>query len=201
MALGQGFEVYAIHPTPLLPALWRWRESLPSITLCILTGREAMDLSRLEADLAIRSVRPTQADLVFRPLAHVAYAPIASAAYLKRVQRRRHDLAQLDWIAQDFTSELGARWLRTNLPTVRPVLTATSLAVVVRAVSEGLGAAVIPLALCRTIRGLRPLRHALPEPPSAPFWLVTHGDMRRVPRVAAVWDFICAHVPERLATR
>lgn len=194
LALPEALAVDAV-----LPALWRFRESLPSISLRILTGREAMDLSRLEADLAIRSVRPAQADLVFRQLAQVAYAPIASAAYLKRARRRRHDLARLDWIAQDFPNEIGARWLRANLPTVRPVLTATSLAVVVRAVGEGLGAAVIPVALCRSIPGLRLLPHAFPQPPSAPFWLVTHGDLRRVPRVAAVWDFIVAHVPERLA--
>jgi len=189
-------EALATHVVvPELPAL---RSLHPRIAINLLTGWRPVDLVRHEADLAIRSLRPRAGDLTFRQLATIRVLPLASARYLARHAKRGVD--DLDWIRNDVTDGSETlQWIARHLPDLRPVVTTNSLSSTIEAVLHNLGVAFLPALLQRRFPQLRAVELALPEPPTYTIYLVTHRDLRHVPRVAAVWDFLVAHLGPALA--
>ena len=74
--LAQGF---------VLPAFSLLRQRHPGIRLKLLTAVSVSDIPNQEADLAIRSVRPEQGDLVVKRLATIRMGLYASPHYLARM--------------------------------------------------------------------------------------------------------------------
>jgi DNA-binding transcriptional LysR family regulator len=120
---------------------------------------------------------------------------MASPAYAHEVGR----LARFEdarWVA--FGDELahlpGPRWLRAHAPAVVPVLRSNHFSSLLAATRAGLGVAVLPEPYALT--GLVPIAHtkrlasAWKTLPSTRLWVVAHRALRRVPRVAAVWDLL-----------
>lgn len=61
--------------------------------------------------------------------------------------------------------------------------------VVVEAVRSGVGVALLPTVLARTMPELVPLP-ALGQREELPLWLVSHQDLLRIPRVRVIFDAI-----------
>jgi len=68
----------------VMPALTRVREAHPDIKVVLSTSTQVTNLTRREADLAVRTVKPTDPDLISRRLARVPLGVYASRAYLQR---------------------------------------------------------------------------------------------------------------------
>src|SRR5476649_559153 len=68
----------------LLPALARLRQSHPAITMQLSTAPALVDIQRGEADLAVRSARPADENLIIRRLATFHIGLYASADYVSR---------------------------------------------------------------------------------------------------------------------
>src|SRR5258707_12804959 len=68
----------------VLPALQTVHARHPGIAIELISTIARLDLTRREADIAIRTVRPTDPALVARKLARMAVAP-----YVRRGQKRR----------------------------------------------------------------------------------------------------------------
>jgi DNA-binding transcriptional LysR family regulator len=153
------------------------------------------DLTRREADLAIRSTRPTSGELVTVKLVTTREVPMTSPAYARELGRLRRfeDARWIDWAA-DLAHLPGARWLREHGPTIVPVFTTSHYASQLAAARAGLGVmlaapqfAETGLAEVTPAKTMAPAWAALPE---GSLWLVGHRALRNVPRVAAVWDFV-----------
>ena len=153
------------------------------------------DLTRREADLALRTVRPERGELLVAQLVATRERPMASAEYARDVGR----LAAFEdarWVAwgDELAHLPGPRWLRTHAPSVVPVLRSNHFSSVLAATRAGLGVAVLPEPYLRT--GLVPIAHgkalsgAWATLPSTELWLVAHRALRHVPRVASVWEFL-----------
>jgi DNA-binding transcriptional LysR family regulator len=149
-----------------------------------------VDLTRREADLAVRTVRPTTGDLVAQRLATFSLRAMASPAVANRKPRRR--LGDWPWVAfrEDLSATPESTWLREHVPDARVVLRATDQQVLLGAAQSGIGAIVVAEPLGR-FAGLVPLatRHAMPE---GMLWLVAHRALRPVPRVDAAWNWLIA---------
>ncbi len=183
LAVAESFAAVVLPPH--LPSLFAQH---PGLRLDLVVSTGLADLSRHEADLAVRFVRPTRGDLVARRLGTTRYAVWASPAYLLG----RADLAwtSLDWIGwEESWSHLPeARWLR-EVVGVAPRLRSTSSIAQQEAARAGAGALLLPRATAAWVPGLV----EVPGPPitlTGDAWLVGHAAMRDVPRVAAVWDWL-----------
>ena len=180
---------------PLLPAL---RRRHPKVRLEILSDNFMRDLSRHEADIAMRSFRPETGDLVFRRMPSVPLGVYASQAYVESLPDNPapHDLEWLQW-----SDELGhiplARYVAACLDGRPPALMSNGFVTLRAAAQQGVGCMVIPAIQAR-MSGLVPVPVDLPPLPAAPFYLVTPRALRGVPRVAAVVDFL-VEVVERYA--
>src|SRR5258707_7045822 len=75
----------------VLPALQTVHARHPGIAIELISTIARLDLTRREADIAIRTVRPTDPALVARKLARMAVAP-----YVRRGQKRRAPLPPAD---------------------------------------------------------------------------------------------------------
>jgi DNA-binding transcriptional LysR family regulator len=185
------------------PALVRLHQEHPRIRIEVDASVRILDLTRREADLALRSVRPHGGDLVMTKVLTTTWIPLA-APELSRTRESVRDVEAIPWIAwgEDFAGLGAARWLAKYAPKAEVRLRTSHFATQIAAAKSGLGALLAPEIYARVIEGLVPLRlgstldaakRALPEDD---FWLVGHRALRDVPRVAAVWNFLARELAE-----
>jgi DNA-binding transcriptional LysR family regulator len=171
---------------PRLPSLLSRH---PALRLALLGSSTLVDLNRREADLAIRFVRPTQGDLISRPLGSMPFRALCAPSYLQgRPPPATWD--DLDWITFDdslaFLPEM--MWLKQNVR-VPPRVVSNDFGTQRAAAEAGLG---VFLGAGPPSTALVPVTPAQtgPGPPAVQAWLVGHQALRHVPRVKAVWDWI-----------
>jgi DNA-binding transcriptional LysR family regulator len=153
------------------------------------------DLTRREADLALRTARPGSGELLATKAVRTTCVPMTSPAYARALGK----LARLEdarWIA--WGTELAhvpqARWLATHAPAVVPVLRTSHFASQLAAARAGLGVVLVeePFA-SKELVPVAPSKRvaaAWAALPASELWLVGHRALRLVPRVAAVWEFM-----------
>ncbi|HLK38823.1 MAG TPA: LysR family transcriptional regulator [Polyangiaceae bacterium] len=180
----------------VVPGLARLRVRHPRIRIELDASVRVTDLTRREADLALRTIRPGSGDLVMARLDASVWTPmIASNGAATRPAVKNWE--ELPWIAwdNDLAGIPPARWLAEHVPDLEPVLKTSHIAAQVAAVREGVGVALLPATYTR-VEPILPLRHApalapsVRDLPTIETWLVGHRALRGVPRVAAVWDFL-----------
>ena len=183
----------------LLPeVLHAFLEAHPDIEVEVDVANRNVDLSRREADLALRATQTPPERMVGRQLASIRYA-----VYL---QARRYGaltaeptLAQLPWLGFDErVAHLSvARWFADSFPEVKPRLRFDSMMTMLRAAAAGAGAAVLPIFAASQEPCL--LRVSLPIPDQTmPIWLLSHPDARGNARVRALVQHLVQRVPLRL---
>jgi DNA-binding transcriptional LysR family regulator len=178
---------------PLLPRLLRRHAGL---RIELDASVQVVDLTRREADLALRTIRPQSGDLVMTRALTTRWEAMASPALAKKLGRLG-DWSEARWIAwgEDLAAIPPARWLAHHVPKVQPVLRTSAMAAQLAAVEAGLGVALLPDAY-RQVRRMVPVAFAprlagsAAAFPREETWLVGHRALRQVPRIAAVWDFI-----------
>jgi DNA-binding transcriptional LysR family regulator len=163
-----------------------------------------LDLTRREADLALRTVRPVRGDLVVTRLATVRWVVVAAPQVARALGTLRSwtDAPWVGW-GERLSSIAPARWLAAHARGAEPVVRSDSLMLQVALVRKGVGVALVPEPSASHY-GLVPvktstaLREAASEWSSDELFLVTHRALRQVPRVQVVWDLLVARVGERL---
>jgi DNA-binding transcriptional LysR family regulator len=155
----------------------------PAIALEITATNPMLSLSKREADVAIRPAASPPETLVGRRLCTIASAAYGADTYLEGAPPAG-DLGAHRWIgADDSLAHLAsARWLRTNLPSVQPVLRLNTLLGMAEAARAGVGLALLPCFLGDAAPELRRLGPPL-DPLATQLWLLTHRDLRHVARV------------------
>ncbi len=178
------------------PALVRLRERHPRIRVELDVSIRFSDLTRREADLAIRTRRPQAGDLVSVKIGERRWTPMVKKARTKRGPPT-NDWSKLSWIAwaDDMQGFPPALWLEKHVPASSIVLSTSHFSTQVAAVEAGLGVALLPPVYAR-LAAVQPLAYApalaasAAELPTSETWLVGHRALRAVPRVAAVWAFL-----------
>ncbi|MFB3305971.1 LysR family transcriptional regulator [Pseudomonas sp. AMR01] len=169
----------------LLPALAQFMPAYPALTLELSTSNDFANLSRRDADIALRLTKTPPEHLVGRCLGVVRYQVCASAGFAR--QHAGRELADLAWIAPDdfLPDHPTVVWRREQLPGVRPSYRCNSMLSVTELVRAGLGVAALPDFLLG--EGLEPLGAALPGRDTA-LWLLTRPDCRALRSVVTLFD-------------
>lgn len=160
----------------------------PAVELELAVSDMALNISRRDADLALRFAAKPPADLIAKKLARVDYAPYAASSLMASFGKRPL-LDALPWLAWDESK--GARgtatWMRAHLSQVRIACRFDSGVAMHAAVRAGMGAAILPCRYADRDDGLRRLRPPAPEL-GWDLWLLMHPDLRRNARVKAFAD-------------
>jgi len=180
----------------VVPALVGLHAKHPRIQLEVDTSIRFVDLTRREADLAVRTMRPPTGDLVSVKLGERRWTPMVASHRAKKLGTVK-DWADLSWIGwgDDLQSFPPARWVGKHVPRSAMVLRTSHFTMQVAAVEAGLGVALLPPAYAKVaevapLRPSRALAASVNELPVNETWLVGHRALRAVPRVAAVWVFL-----------
>jgi DNA-binding transcriptional LysR family regulator len=165
----------------------------PQIVVRLTVSADMADLSRREADLAIRAMAKPPESLFGKKLADVAFAVYG-----------RRDLAEHEedarWVTFDdsLAHTPQGRWEAKHVTASRVRARLGSRALFVSAVRAGVGVGILPCGLGDQEPSLRRVGAPIPEL-TAPLWLLTHDDLRDVPRVRAVMDFLGARLGKEKA--
>lgn len=183
LALAEGMAAYGV-----CPRLPDFRRRYPQVQLELVTGTGLVDLTRREADIALRFVRPTRGDLVARRVAGIGpYVAVSTHAYLEQ-HPRDEPLCWIGWVPEKMHLPEGQLYQRTvDRP---PTIACTDMVTMVEALRAGSGAMLLPQVLAGAIPGLVVLPEITVAPFEASVWLVTHRALREVPRVHAVWTWL-----------
>ncbi|HSU41850.1 MAG TPA: LysR family transcriptional regulator, partial [Polyangiaceae bacterium] len=176
----------------LLPALGAFRCEHPQVTLELRIETRVLDLSRREADVAVRLARPKQPALVARRLGSLRWSLFASEAYLERrgTPRSLGALAGHDFVGYDAALDLPeTRWLERAVREPRYVVRATSTTAQALACAEGHGIALLPSFVAPREPHLRRLLPRLVGP-EREAWGVLHSDLKTNARASAFLSFL-----------
>jgi DNA-binding transcriptional LysR family regulator len=185
---GDGFATYI-----LAPALPAFLAAHPGLSVEVRAEGRALDISRGEADVALRLFRPRERSLVARRLGVERYGLFAAPAYLARrgTPRVARDLAGHDLVLYD--RELDRLrtqiWFRQAAAGARIAVRANTTTLLQAACAAGAGIASLTASY---VRGDPRYVRVLPrlEPPPNDLWAVTHPDLRSTARVAAILRFL-----------
>ena len=180
----------------LVPLCARFRGEYPEICIELVTGNEMLDLSRRDADVAVRPSAEPPEDLHGRRIGGIALAPYVSEGFAATMRGGGIESAH-QWVGiDDSLSHLGAhKWLRENVPPDRVIFRASSFLAARRAAMEDMGAAVLPCYMGDRTEGLQRLADPMPELGSE-LWLLVHNDLRRTARVRALLNFLGTELPK-----
>lgn len=178
--------------TALVPgALASFRAAHEAIELELTATPAMLNLSKRDADVAVRPSKAPPPNLVGRRVAGVAFALYAAPVYLARRPARR-ELDRHAWLVPDdsLAGTTVARWVARTLA-VTPVLRADSFMALAYAARGGLGVAALPCFVGDALGGLRRVRGPIAEMASE-LWVLTHADLRGTARIRAVTDHLVA---------
>jgi DNA-binding transcriptional LysR family regulator len=169
----------------LLTPLWMsLRTTLPLITLEISTSNALMNLTKREADVALRPGGAPPEHLIGKRVCALESTIYRPAGWADVSVERVHEFA---WVAPDdsLSHLASSRWLVERRLASKVVLRANSQQTLVDAVSVGVGLAVLPCyvgdrapALRRVCAPIKQFRSDL--------WLLYHPELRRVRRIQSV---------------
>jgi DNA-binding transcriptional LysR family regulator len=170
----------------------RFRRTHPGIQITLAIDNRVFDLSRREAEVALRTRRPTEGDLFGRKLAEIAWTFYGSSS--QRPLRRRADALDLsgrDVIGWDEPSDriLASAWLHQHVPATQIVYRSNSLVQQLMAARAEIGIALLPCYLADPIPDLRRLMSPLAELQSE-LWIVTHKALKDTARIRACLTII-----------
>ncbi|ASL28853.1 LysR family transcriptional regulator [Azotobacter chroococcum] len=176
----------------VIPAIARLHQAQPGIEVQLQASTQMLNLSKREADIAVRTLKPENPDLIVRRVARWSSAIFASADYVQArgVPEPGTAFAGHDLVLYQPYLDSGKEVTLGSEPIThgRIAMTCTSGLLVRRALVNGLGIGEIPLPF-GAADGLVRLWPARACPPYD-IWLVTHKDVRHTARVRAVIDAI-----------
>lgn len=172
--------------------LARFRAEHPNIRLSLSAQGQQVSLSRREADVAVRLVRPQETGNVTRKLGIMAFGLYAHRSYAHLAAPERWQFIAFD---QSFADMPQQKWL-LGIAGDRPVACELNhISEHLIAVRAGVGVAGLPCFIGARERDLVRLDDDVP-PFARDIWLIVHRDLRKSPAVRAVMDFVAAVVSE-----
>lgn len=176
----------------MMPAIARLRDAHPDLRVVLTTSTLLSNLTRREADVAVRNVRPDNPDLISRRLGRRELGVYASKRYLKEHgEPRRGNAFEGHTVIAYQRAVFGPRAdtiCGEPFGNARVALEVNSGLMMLEAAQRGLGIAELSTYLAADVPGLVRIWPECSE--FYELWLVMHGDLHRTARVRAVADAI-----------
>ncbi|MGL4496334.1 MAG: LysR family transcriptional regulator [Beijerinckiaceae bacterium] len=172
----------------LTPVLSDFRKAYPEIRLDVVVTNQSLNLSKRDADVAIRPTDTPPENLVGRRICGMGWA-----IYTRRdtaVTDLQMALAEAPWVTlgDSFLHIQAAKYVRAHVPPERIAYKVNSVLGLCEAVESGAGVGPLPCFQADTRPDLVRITDTVPEFNSS-LWLLTHPELRQSPRVRAFMDF------------
>jgi len=181
----------------ILPDMLRaFRDSHPGIQVEVAISNLMFNLTKREADVAIRPASKPPETLVGRRVAKIAFAIYASPRYL--ADNPRQDLPGHRWVVPDdsLAGTAAGKWMRSQFAGSEIALRADSLLALRQAAQAGLGLAPLPCYLGDAAPDLVRVDGPIAEMETS-LWILTHADLRHTARIRAFTEFAANALAQR----
>lgn len=177
----------------LAPIIEKLRTQWPKLEIEVIASSDTSDLSRREADIAIRNFRPTQQELITKRVKSTFGHFYASKSYIQKLKHRKNpkDLNNSVFMGIDrsnsiisYLNKFGFELTSTNFPVI-----AANHLVQWEMVKHGAGIGF----MMEHIGDAEPLvERVLPTLPAfkKETWLVTHRELKTSRKLRVVFDFL-----------
>ncbi|MBN9563613.1 MAG: LysR family transcriptional regulator [Alphaproteobacteria bacterium] len=183
----------------LTPILTAFLARYPGITLDLVTDTRTLSLSRREADVAVRLIRPEGHELVARKIGEIGFGLYASPGYLEQMGMPdleagapgHRAILSLD----ELTGAAETAWIRDAFSQTQVALRTNSRYAHAAAAEAGVGIAGLTHYLAQ---GRNLVRLPTPTPtPRREVWLAVHEDTRHTPRIRALMEALTAGLKDQ----
>ncbi|WP_082548597.1 LysR family transcriptional regulator [Rhizobacter sp. Root404] len=175
----------------------RFHARHPALHVQFVMSDKYVDLAQGEADVALRSGDTDDDELVGRKIGDSIWAVYASRAYIERHGQPAgiEDLASHALVGFDdtMTRHRIAQWLRNVAPDAPLAARSSSVLGLIYSVKAGIGIGPLPLSIGDAEPDL--VRVLGPVAELSRIWrLLTTRELRRTPRVSALFDFVVEEI-------
>lgn len=177
----------------VMPALTALSGQHPRLELDLVASNELANLSKRDADIAVRATRKPPEHLVGKKLGQLHYG-----LYIGRTLHNKlaatPNLESLPWVAPDafLPEHPSINWRHKHFPSAQAMYRVDSVLSMLHAVACGLGVGVLPNFLAKQ-HDLIPLSEPLSDCVSE-LWLLTHPDIRHIHRIKAVFNTLAEQI-------
>ncbi len=175
-----------------------FRRAHPEIVLDIVVSNQRLNLSKRDADVAVRATYHNPDPLAGSKLARIAWAVFGPAALAAEPFDPALDAARHDWIAFADPGSIAKamKWLKEHVGEKRIVYKVNTMVGLAEAAAGGVGLVLLPCYVGTAVAGLARLSPPLPEL-EGELWLLTHPDLRNTARVRAFLEFCTDEIARR----
>ena len=173
----------------LYPILRLCRQQYPQIILSVEIGNQLFDLSKRDADIAIRPALHPPEHLIGKRISSLGFAVYGAKNYLKKAGKKQ--LNEHEWIALDeqHSRHPSLRWLENFKPLDQVGMRINDFDGIGQACQDGLGLALLPCFFGDAYSSLERLGTTVPECASE-LWLLTHPDLRDTLRIKSIFQLL-----------
>jgi DNA-binding transcriptional LysR family regulator len=177
-----------------MPAIVAQFQTLnPGIIVELILSNQSLNLSRRDADIAIRLTNDPPESLVGRRICTGRWSVYGRRDLIARLGSDATETVAFIGYGDNFGSGPGRRWIEANIHPGRLVAKANSAHCMLELALQGFGATLLPCFLGDCCPDLTRVGHLLPELDLG-LWMLTHSDLRRSARVRAFMDFVGAEL-------
>ena len=180
----------------LNPLLRECRQRYPEIQLQVVISNQLANLSKRDADIAIRPALQAPEHLIGKNIGPLGFAVYAAHSYLQ--QSEALDPAswpQQQWIALE-EAHRSLKWLAQYQAAEQIALRISGFSGVRHACIEGLGLAILPCFIGDHEAALQRLSAPIAQLEAA-LWLLIHPDLRQTARISAVFQLLQQALKQR----
>lgn len=189
--------------TTILPRLLKkFKKTWPGICIELKVGNQHFNLSKREADIAIRPSSEAPPHLIGRNIGYLNFGVFASKDYLKNKPKENflQNLGSYRFIGLDdsLSHLLSKKWLDSLGVDELQIDRSDNFTTVASLCSVGLGVAVLPLYMQGIYKNLEMI-HRPKEKIGSDLWVLSHKDLSRNQKVRVTKNFFVEEIKKDLA--
>lgn len=182
----------------LIPVLAQFRSAYPDIRVDILMSNQSLNLSKRDADIAIRATDSPPDNLTGRRISDLVWAIYGRKADWPQGSKNfdiTHVPSTATWVSlgDGFSHLQAARFVRDHVAPEKIALTVNTVLGLTEAVQAGIGIGPLPCFIADARPDLVRLSSIEPDFTTG-LWLLTHPDLKSSPRVRAFLDLAGAEL-------
>lgn len=205
-ALGQSQDVSGHVKISMTSAMATWhmprimeamRAAAPAVSIEIIASNDLSDISRREADIALRHARPEQPELIAKLVAETSAHLFGSKNLLDRIGRPHtvEDLQNYEVIGFNWNISLRNTLLQygVDAPIRDPMIVTEAGTALLQFVRQGLGISILTRDVLNLFDDLEIVLPDICFVP-VPVWLVTHRELHTSRRIRVIYDVLAQEI-------